>query len=200
MTLSQSRTIDKSALTFVNSRVAHTSKSARLLSDKSRFANNLRVSREAAGLTQAELAGRIGKSRATVINWEDPEKTTMPAEADVDALAKELKIEKAELRYGDAVRAPRRVSESAPVSYANLPVHLMKMASSFELEALEMGADEPMMRWVAQALRSPESVTMFRMGYDGKEASPNDQLKFMESHIAKLRALVKERVKRNRLK
>jgi transcriptional regulator with XRE-family HTH domain len=149
------------------------------------------------GLSQKALADAVGYS--TVHVWRQLTGQAIVTDPDRELYRSKLSIPKSEMTAFEG-SPTSEVSEPRPLSYANLPVHLMRIASSFELEALEMGADEAMMRYVAQALRSPESVTMFRMGYDGKESSPEEQVKFMESHIAKLRALVKERVKRNRSK
>lgn len=94
-------------------------------SSKTRLAKNLRLAREAAGLTQAELGERAGRSRQTVVSWESEEPDApKPDEAMLDTLAGIFGIEKAELRYGDVVRrgpsrldAPSRVREDASELY-----------------------------------------------------------------------------------
>ena len=168
-------------------------------SDKARFAKNLRVLREAADLTQAQLAERIGKSRGTIIAWEDPERPTMPSEADMDVVARTLSTTKAALRYGDTAGMRGGPGDaSGRREHATLPRRLRMMALDFEREALEKGADEAFMRYVRTSFDDPDYVALFAGGPDESPMTEDEAIDEMKAHIAELRAILKRRLARAR--
>lgn len=62
---------------------------------KSNIGNNIRDFRKAAGLTQADLAGRIGVSRPAISSWET--NRTEPSMQDVERMAAALNCKKSDL-------------------------------------------------------------------------------------------------------
>lgn len=50
------------------------------------FARRLRTFRERLGLTQPELARRVGVSRNTLINWEKPDDHKLPNARELEAI------------------------------------------------------------------------------------------------------------------
>lgn len=63
----------------------------------SKFGNTLRDRREMAGLTQEDLAGRLGVSRATISRWELG--TDLPAAANLDDIARFMRIPYRDLNW-----------------------------------------------------------------------------------------------------
>lgn len=147
--------------------------------------------RKQRGITRDELAKDLRTSTVTI--WKQLTGRADVSDRDRAAYQTVLRIPAEEVMI-----AEMPVTPSGAVSIADLPRHLMIPAGKFEIEAMEMGATEEEMAYVRLALRAPEAVTMFRMGHDGRELSTEDQVTYMESHIAKLRALIKERVKQRR--
>lgn len=177
---------------------------ALVVPDKERFANNLRVLRRKAGLTQAALADRIGRSRATVVAWEDPAEPNMPSEADVLRVAAEVGVTARDLRYNmfDAAGAPIQ-TELYPAAVRepryrgrDLPRAVDVIAKRFEVEAMEAGATDQEMGVIRQALYSPETVLMFSMGYEGPPMNEEEQRVEIEALAQTLRVWLKERIRR----
>ena len=180
-----------------------------MIDHKSRFSFNLRALREAKGLTQRELAQRIGMSRASIIAWEDTSNPTMPqGGVTIARLAKELGTTVENLKFKDVlasagstpmVREPMLTSDGPSLRYhgRNLPRMVEVVARTFELDALaKMGASEQEMGVVRAALYSPEMVLMFSGGYDDVPMTPDEQVVEMEALVEKLRAWLTERVRR----
>jgi transcriptional regulator with XRE-family HTH domain len=166
------------------------------VSDKARFAKNLRLLREAADLTQAELADAVGKSRGSVVAWEDEDRPTMPSETDLETVARRLKTTKAELRYGDVMnRAPMMVRDGGPAT--SLPRRLEIMALDFEKWAIEQGADRAFMRYVRSSLREPDFVALFAGGPDESMMNPEQAENEMRAHIDELKTMLRRRLKRS---
>lgn len=172
---------------------------------KARFARNLRVLRKALGLTQKELADRIGKSRNTVNAWEDPDVPTMPEGSDtMEQLAKALGVTVIALNYDDligssgaAVKEPVHAPPSEPrYRGRDLPRLVEVIAKKFELEALETGATSEEMGVIRTTLYSSETVQMFHMGWDGAPMTEDEQRVEMEALTGKLRVWLKERIRR----
>jgi transcriptional regulator with XRE-family HTH domain len=169
------------------------------MSDKARFAKNLRVMREAADLTQAQLAEAIGKSRGSVIAWEDPERATMPSEADLATVAAVLKTTNSQLRYGPStIVLPHHGGSGSARRETELPRQLRLMALDFEREALQKGADEPFMRYVRSSFSDPDFVALFAGGPDESPMTAEEAIDDMKAHIAELRAILKTRLARAR--
>lgn len=168
------------------------------MSDKARFAKNLRLLREAAELTQAQLAEAIGKSRGSVIAWEDPDRPTMPSEGDLGIVAAALHTTRAELRYGEVIaRRPaihERLQERTGGSV--LPRQLELMALDFEREALQAGASETLMRYIRSSLRNPDLAALFGGGPDESPMTAEEAGKEMRAVIRELRSMLTRWLKR----
>jgi transcriptional regulator with XRE-family HTH domain len=74
------------------------------LSDRERLSVNLKVAREARGVSQGAAAEAVGKSRGTIVNWENPANTAEPSSDEVETLAKLYGLTTAELRHATLVR------------------------------------------------------------------------------------------------
>lgn len=95
----------------------------------SNFADRLLASREVAGLSQAELAARIGVSQSAIGQWE--RSVTAPRSRNVNALAVALAVDAELLRNGTdplPVPAPVRTSIADELLMAELIIVTMQGA------------------------------------------------------------------------
>lgn len=152
-------------------------------------------------MTQQELADRVGRSKTSVVAWENPNVPTMPEGREtMEQLAKALDTTVRALNYDDVVSGGGMVMESPPSEPRyrgrDLPRQVEVIAKKFELEALETGATSEEMGVIRTTLYSSETVQMFHMGWDGSPMTEAEQLVEMEALTGKLRVWLKERIRR----
>lgn len=74
------------------------------LSDRARLARNLRIARLAAGISQTAAGEAVGKTRGTIVNWENPENAAEPDSDEVATLATLYRLSAMDLRFANLVR------------------------------------------------------------------------------------------------
>lgn len=71
------------------------------LSDRARLARNLRIAREAARVSQTDAGKAVGKTRGTIVNWENPARPAEPDSDEVAILATLYGLTSRDLRFGE---------------------------------------------------------------------------------------------------
>lgn len=133
--------------------------------DKAQLARNLKVAREAAGLTQAGVATALGKSRQTIINWESETASPEPDEGELSVLADIYRVSTQDLRYGEVHRAPPvTVSAVVPRHARNLPYEVRKYLAEFQLRLTNANVPEEEIEEAMRLLKSPDVFTYFKGG------------------------------------
>jgi transcriptional regulator with XRE-family HTH domain len=93
----------------------------------SRFGNMLRDRREVAGLTQEDLAARLGVSRATISRWELG--TDLPASGNVDDIARFVRMPGRDLQWVLDGRRPAPEQDMIETRIADLEQRLGEVVS-----------------------------------------------------------------------
>jgi transcriptional regulator with XRE-family HTH domain len=122
----------------------------------------LKAARERAGLTQAEVAQRLGVSKALPGHWENGVKT--PSLGKIEAVAKLLNVSVSWLMDDSIGKEPSRYDDREPASPDSIlsdylsPPGLRDLASNKELiAALDITADE----WASlRSLKVPPEFTV----------------------------------------
>lgn len=172
----------------------------------STFGSRLQALREEAGLTQAQLAAEIGKSRVTVSNWERGE--TSPDEADAELVATRLGTTVRSLRYGGdegtsfaAPEAARRIADALSPERASVERPLPRVARShavrvwqkeFELELVKAGATEDQVAEAMDLVRAPQVFTFFAGG-SPKGLTEQEAIEGMEALATLVRTQYRQR-------
>lgn len=175
--------------------------------DKARLASNLKAARVGAGLSQASAAIAVGKSRQTIVNWENPDATPVPDEAELGLLAKAYGVPAQQLRYGQIIRgaivtghAPQTVSGTVsetlhPVDRVdatvtrharNLPLSVREYLHDFRGRLLKAGATDEQIEEAMDLFRAPQVFTLY-VGGAMREFTEDDVL-------ANIRTLAEESV------
>lgn len=74
------------------------------LTDRQRLSVNLKVAREAKGISQGAAGQAVGKTRGTIVNWENPANPAEPNSDEVETLASLYGVTTRDLRFAALVR------------------------------------------------------------------------------------------------
>lgn len=80
------------------------------LTDRERLSVNLKVAREAKGVTQRAAAEALGVVRGTIVNWENPQNAAEPSSDQVSRLGALYGVSSRDLRFAALARQPAAAS------------------------------------------------------------------------------------------
>lgn len=84
--------------------------------DQARLARNLKTAREARRVTQEAAAKAVGKSRQTIVNWENPTNTAEPSSSELAILAERYGVSAKDLRFAPLELRPAAAQEEPGVT------------------------------------------------------------------------------------
>jgi transcriptional regulator with XRE-family HTH domain len=149
----------------------------------SEIGRQIKELREKRGLTQAELAAKIGVGVGTVSRWERGERSPMARE------------------YANAMAAlgVRHVSEpigsrGGTSSESLLPTELAHRVERFERRLIRLGATDREADYLMSVLDSDQTSRFLTFGDDGSPRAPNDQVADLESLFSAMEAWVRARI------
>jgi transcriptional regulator with XRE-family HTH domain len=165
------------------------------------FGTRLREAMAKRRVGNAAIALKLGVHVTTVSKWRSG---VHPIEHHrIPSLAKALDVSEVWLRDGDGdmQRTDEVVLSNSDLTATDLPRSLPQelrvAAKRFELEAMELGADDTAIAFIHHSLTSPEAVTMYHGGY--KEPVSLDAMrKRQEAVMLGLRTWLEEYLKQQR--
>lgn len=145
--------------------------------------------------TAVALGREAGVSRQTLHRALNEDSLTLDT---MRAIASALGVPMAELQAPEYPAAPvRRVREPSPV-YAvypgQFPRHVEGLVKRMEADIYDADIPEPLRDGLLYALRNQDLVTMYRMGWEERRETAEEQRQRMETHVAVIRDLLEQMV------
>lgn len=169
------------------------------------LALNLRVARQMARLTQADAAKALGRSRQTVVAWENPNATAKPDHSMLEEIGKLYRqrpdmLTEGRLGIRDKLPDPLPFDHSEKEEFLDrmrrsFPPSLEIMAMDFEDELRDSGVDREFRRYVRGVMHDPALMILYAGGVDTKPLTVAEQEEEFAALIDALRGLLHRRLK-----